>query len=190
MREIFLSPTSLSDGGYGMARLGDTVEAIVERADLPITVVALCGTNEELCKRLTELAKSRTNENVELVVLGFTEKIVKYIATSDLYVGKSGANSIAEPASLGVPIIVNKCSTYIESGIKNYYVRNLGGAMYIPSAKRAAKKVLKLAHNPEMLKKYRDNLLNTPDELYNAEASADLIWQRLRELGYVEDQRK
>ena len=49
---------SLSDGGYGMARLGDTVEAILERADLPITVVALCGTNEELCKRLTELAKS------------------------------------------------------------------------------------------------------------------------------------
>ncbi|MBQ7375276.1 MAG: O-antigen ligase family protein [Clostridia bacterium] len=181
---------SLSDGGYGMARLGDTVRAIVESADLPITVVALCGTNETLCKQLTELAKSHPNDNVELVVLGFTEKIVEYIAASDLYVGKSGANSIAEPASLGVPIIVNKCSTYIETGIKNYYVRNLGGAMYIPSAKRAARKVLELAHNPEKLEPYRNNLLNTPDELYNAEASADLIWQSLCELGYVEDPTK
>ena len=37
---------SLSDGGYGMARLGSTVENIVAIASTPITVIALCGTNE------------------------------------------------------------------------------------------------------------------------------------------------
>ena len=178
---------SLSDGGYGMARLEGTVNRIVQLADMPITVIALCGTNEDLCKRLGELAANCPNANVELIVFGFTDKIVKYIAASDLYIGKSGANSIAEPASLGVPIIVNKCITYIEKGIKNYYVRNLGGAMYIPNSKRAAKKVLEFAHEPEKLNAYRDNLLNTPSELYNAEASADLIWQRLCELGYVKN---
>lgn len=178
---------SLSDGGYGMARLEGTVNELVRLADMPITVIALCGTNEELAKRLAELAQSCPNENVKLIAFGFTDKIVKYIAASDLYIGKSGANSIAEPASLGVPIIVTKCITYIEKGIKNYYVRNLGGAMYIPSAKRAATKALELAREPEKLSFYQNNLLNTPSELYNAEASADLIWQRLRELGYVED---
>ena len=178
---------SLSDGGYGMARLEGTVNELVRLADMPITVIALCGTNEELAKRLAELAQSCPNENVKLIAFGFTDKIVKYISASDLYIGKSGANSIAEPASLGVPIIVTKCITYIEKGIKNYYVRNLGGAMYIPSAKRAAMKALELAREPEKLSFYQNNLLNTPSELYNAEASADLIWQRLRELGYVED---
>lgn len=178
---------SLSDGGYGMARLEGTVRAIVELADLPITVIAFCGTNEELAAILRELAKNCPNENVELIVFGFTEKIVKYIAASDLYIGKSGANSIAEPASLGVPIIVTKCITYIEKGIKNYYVKNLKGAMYIPNAKRAARTALELVRDPERLSYYRDNLLNTPEELYNAEASADLIWQRLCELRYVED---
>jgi UDP-N-acetylglucosamine:LPS N-acetylglucosamine transferase/O-antigen ligase len=177
---------SLSDGGYGMARLGSTVEELIKIADMPITIVALCGTNDKLAEHLAKLAES-CPENIKLIALGFTDKIIKYIAASDLYVGKSGANSIAEPASLGVPIIVNKCSTYIETGIKNYYVRNLRGAMYIPSAKRTAKKICSFAAEPELLAPYRDNLMSAPESLYNAEASADLIWQRLRELGYVEE---
>ena len=102
---------SLSDGGYGMARLGSTVEQIIARADMPITVIALCGTNEVLRDRLQQMADLRPNPNVTLIALGFTDKITKYIAASDLYAGKSGANSISEPASLGVPVIVTKCIT-------------------------------------------------------------------------------
>ena len=177
---------SLSDGGYGMARLGSTVEEIISIADTPITVIALCGTNEHLRDTLQQIADLRPNKNVTLISLGFTDKITKYIAASDLYAGKSGANSIAEPASLGVPIIVTKCITYIERGIKNYYVRNLKGAMYIPSAKLAAKKICGFARNPQLLEQYRKNLEKAPKELYDAEASADLIWQRMQELGYVE----
>jgi UDP-N-acetylglucosamine:LPS N-acetylglucosamine transferase len=173
---------SLSDGGYGMARLGSTVKNLVELADMPITVVALCGTNDALCEELRELA-DRCPEHISLIALNFTDKITKYIAASDIYVGKSGANSIAEPASLGVPIIVNKCITYIERGIKNYYVRTLKGAMYIPNARLAAKKICDFAHAPEKLEPYRKNLTCAPEELYNAEASADLIWQRICELG-------
>ena len=176
---------SLSDGGYGMARLGSTVKALVRKADTPMTIVALCGTNEKLRSELSELASSAPS-HVNLVVLGFTDRITEYIAASDIYAGKSGANSIAEPASLGVPIIVTKCATYIESGIKNYYVRDLKGAMYIPSAKRAAKKICKLAKEPSKLQKYRENLINTPKALYDAEASADLIWQRVCELGTID----
>ncbi len=176
---------SLSDGGYGMARLGSTVKNLVALADMPITIVALCGTNDELCKRLQELSAT-CPAHVKLIALNFTDKITRYIAASDIYVGKSGANSISEPASLGVPIIVNKCITYIERGIKNYYVRNLKGAMYIPNSRLAAKKICEFARSPEKLEYYRKNLLAAPDELYNAEATADLIWQRICELGVEE----
>ena len=173
---------SLSDGGYGMARLGATVKQLVKCSDIPMNIVALCGTNEKLRAELAELAKS-TPEHIELTVLGFTDKITMYIAASDIYAGKSGANSIAEPASLGVPIIVTKCATYIETGIKNYYVKELGGAMYIPNARLAAKRIIKLSKDRNKLEQYRNNLLNTPQSLYDAEASADLIWQRVCELG-------
>lgn len=173
---------SLSDGGYGMARLGDTVKALLRTAKASMTVVALCGTNEKLRAELSELTKTAP-EHIDLVVLGFTDRITEYIAASDIYAGKSGANSIAEPASLGVPIIVTKCATYVETGIKNYYVRDLRGAMYVPSAKRAAKKICELERDRARLEVYRRNLLNTPESLYDAEASADLIWQRVCELG-------
>jgi UDP-N-acetylglucosamine:LPS N-acetylglucosamine transferase len=176
---------ALSDGGYGMARLGSTVKHLVKSADIPMTIIALCGLNEKLRAELDELSH-HTPEHIDLVALGFTDKITQYLAASDIYAGKSGANSIAEPASLGVPIIVTKCATYIEKGIKNYYVKTLKGAMYIPSARRAARKICKLANNREKLEKYRQNLLNTPSALYDAEASADLIWQRVCELGVEE----
>lgn len=189
-RELGLDPdgfvVTLSDGGYGMARLGSTIENILKYADTPITAVAFCGTNDALYDHLKQVSRTHTNKNVTLIPFGFSDQIIKYIAASDLYVGKSGANSISEPASLGVPIIVNKCSTYIETGIKNYYVRNLKGAVHIPNAKLAAKKVIFFAHNRAELEKLHNNLISAPDDLYNAEASADLIWRRLCELGYVD----
>lgn len=187
-RELGISETnftvSLSDGGYGVARLGDTVKMLKRYAgehNAKLTVLAFCGTNEKLRAELSELCGD-CPDNMTLIPFGFCTEIVKYIAASDLYVGKSGANSIAEPASLGVPIIVSKCATYIETGIKNYYVRSLKGAMYIPNAKRVAKKVLSFADDPSGLDSYRKNLMASPTSLFDAEASADLIWQRLCEL--------
>jgi UDP-N-acetylglucosamine:LPS N-acetylglucosamine transferase len=176
---------ALSDGGYGMARLGSTVKNLVKTCQTPITIIALCGTNDALCEELGELSK-HTPSHIRLISLSFTDKITKYIAASDIYVGKSGANSISEPASLGVPIIVSKCITYIERGIKNYYVRNLKGAMYIPNSRLAAKKICAFANDPSKLDRYRNNLQAAPEKLYNAEASADLIWQRICELGVEE----
>lgn len=179
---------SLSDGGYGVARLGQTVKKLIKysaNVQTRITVLAFCGTNEKLLGEL-EVLRSVCPSNMTLIPFGFSKEIVRYIAASDLYVGKSGANSIAEPASLGVPIIVSKCATYIETGIKNYYVRDLKGAMYIPHAALAAKKILFFAQSPEKLEKYKKNLMAAPTELFDAQASADLIWQRVCELEYEE----
>ena len=67
------------------------------------------------------------------------------------------------------------------------YVRNLKGAMYIPNSRLAAKKICSFAKDPSKLDYYRNNLATAPDKLYNAEASADLIWQRVCELGVEEE---
>ena len=166
---------TLSDGGYGMARMEKTVEYLV-KADVPMTVIALCGTNDELYSRLNGLSH---NENIDLVVLPFTDRVAEYIAASDLYAGKSGANSVAEPAALGVPIMITKCITYIERNIKNYYVRDVKGAMYIPSARRAAIRIEKLAQSPDGLKIYADNLKRISSEEFDPYATADLLWELL-----------
>ena len=171
---------ALSDGGYGVARLEKTVNALM-RSKTPITVIALCGTNHELYLRLCERVKGDTG-NVKLIPVDFTNEIVKYIAAADIYAGKSGANSIAEPAALGVPIIVTRCATYIERGIKDYYVKKLHGAEYVPNAIMAAKRIIYFAEHREKLAKYKENLLGKNAPAYDATATADLIWQRACEM--------
>jgi UDP-N-acetylglucosamine:LPS N-acetylglucosamine transferase len=169
---------TLCDGGYGMARLEKTVKYLL-RSKQRMTVIALCGMNEALAKKLEALS---TTDNIRLISLGFTDKVLEYICVADLFVGKSGANSMAEPAALGVPIIVTKCITYVERSIKNFYVNTLKGGFYIPSSRLAAKKIVHLSKNRKELEKYRQNLISNPIASYDAEVTADLIWQRVLEV--------
>ena len=113
----------------------------------------------------------------------FTDKVLEYLALSDLFVGKSGANSMAEPAFFGVPIIITKCATYIERHIKDYYVHTLHGAMYIPSPKLAAVQIIDFAKHPEKLEKYKRGLADFRENC-GAEAIADMIYEDLLRIGY------
>ncbi len=168
----------LCDGGYGMARLGTTVKALL-KSDVPLTVIAMCGTNKKLYAELSAL-ESQAPKHIRLIAVDFTDKPLEYLVCADVFVGKSGANSIAEPASLGIPIIITKCATYIESGIKKYYVRRIKGALYIPSSGHAAKQIEKFAKNPALLKKYKNNLGNSELLLYDAEVSADIVFESVK----------
>lgn len=171
---------ALCDGGYGMARLEKTVKHLL-RSNEKMTVIALCGMNHELYLKLDKQSKN-TPEHIRLIAVDFTDKMLEYLACADVFAGKSGANAIAEPASMGVPIVVTKCITYIERGIKNYYVRKLKGAVYIPNSRLAARRIRRYAAEPALLDELRHNLLSSTRQTYDAKASADLIWQRVCEM--------
>jgi UDP-N-acetylglucosamine:LPS N-acetylglucosamine transferase len=170
---------TLCDGGYGMANLEDTVRELL-KAKEKMTLIALCGTNQELYGRMQKIS---TPQNIRLLPVPFTDRVLEYLALSDLFVGKSGANSMAEPAFLGVPIIITRCATYIERHIKDYYVHTLKGAMYIPSPKLAARKIIELAKEPQKLDKYKSGLADFRRSC-GAEAIADMLYEALTELGY------
>lgn len=175
----------LSDGGYGLARLESTVNHLI-RSKQKLTIIALCGTNNELFDKFSR-KKDECRENIRLIPVSFTNKVLEYLACADVYAGKSGANSIAEPAFLGIPIIVTKCITYIEKGIMRYYVKDLRGALYIPSSRRAAKKIRRFADERSLLTPFRNNLSHSADGAYSAEATADLLWDRIQSLKAKQD---
>ncbi len=170
----------LCDGGYGLAKLEKTVH-LLQKSKQKITVIALCGMNKELYIRLLALSE-HSQKNVRLIPVDFTDKVLEYIAAADVFVGKSGANSVAEPAALGIPIIITKCITYIERGIKNYYVHKIKGAIYLPSAHRAARRIEHFASEPSLLEPYRKSLVSSPRFHYDAEATADILWEHIQEL--------
>ncbi len=168
----------LCDGGYGLARLEKTARLLAKQ-NIRMTVIALCGTNHELYEKLSRPIKGASG-NVKLIAVDYTDKVLEYIACADVFAGKSGANSVAEPAALGIPIVVTKCITYIERGIKNYYVHRIGGAIYRPSSRMAAKQLIRFAEDPTLLDKYRTRLKNSPRFKYDAEATADIIWESVQ----------
>ena len=168
---------TLCDGGYGMANLEKTLKHLLESKQ-KMTLIALCGTNTALYERLSVL---KAPENITLLPQAFTPRVLEFLALSDLFVGKSGANSMAEPAFFGVPIIVTKCITYIERHIKDHYVKELGGALFIPSPKRAAKKILDFAAHPEKLTPFKNALEGFREEC-GAEEMADMIYAAIQKM--------
>ena len=85
----------LAEGGYGIGKMSKICRLAIER-DLPVNIIAVCGKNEELYK---ELSAIETVGKCRLIPIGFTNKILDYIAASDLFCGKSGANILPKRVS-------------------------------------------------------------------------------------------
>ena len=171
----------LADGGYGMAKLEQTVhELLALKAD--IRILAVCGKNAECAARLREI---EVYGPTRLNVYDYADNMLELVCMSDIFVGKSGANSMAEPTFFGLPIIITKCITPIESNTKRYYTRVVGNAMYIPDPKKAAQTIVRLAADPAELGKYTLAAEMQAGD-YGAEKLADLIYERVA--GLVEPQ--
>ena len=63
-------------------------------------LVVICGYNERLYQQLTEAAPERT------VVVGFTDRMVEYMAAADVCVSKPGGLSITEMLTLHLPMVL------------------------------------------------------------------------------------
>ena len=163
----------LSDGGYGMAKLEATVTELVKHK-AEITIFAVCGKNAEGAERLKKL---KCAEGIDLRVFGFTDKMLEFLCAADLYVGKSGANSIAEPTFFGLPVILTKCITPIEVGTKKYFKDIIGNALFIRSPKKAAEKIAYFATHRDELKTLAENTKKRR-AAYGAEQIADLLYER------------
>lgn len=164
----------LAEGGYGIGKMQAICEEILRR-DLPVTLIPICGKNQELFEHFKTLS---VGENTTFLPQGFCTTILQYIAASDLFLGKSG-NIIAEPTFFGVPSIVTKHATHIEQIIASYYVDTVGCAINIFDVKEIVEKVIEFLEHPEQLapliekaKAQRSN--------YGAERCADHIFDLLK----------
>lgn len=139
----------LAEGGYGIGKMQAICEELISR-DAPITLIPVCGKNEQLYEYFKTL---ETGKNVDFRPQGFCKNILEYIAAADLFLGKSG-NIIAEPMFFGVPSIITNHSTNIEKFIADYYTKDVGCAIDILDAEKAADKVEEFYRNPELMQPY------------------------------------
>jgi UDP-N-acetylglucosamine:LPS N-acetylglucosamine transferase len=89
-------------GGYGSGVMLEIAERL-DRSDLDLQLIFVCGKNEKLAKALRE-QQSRLPRFVE----GFTTKVNYYMQTADFFIGKPGPGSVSEALAMHLPVIVER----------------------------------------------------------------------------------
>jgi len=164
----------LMEGGYGIGKMEEICSIVLER-DLPVTLVPVCGKNSALYEKFLKLtSKGRCSFHPQ----GLVDNIFDFMVAADLFCGKSGANSMAEPCFFGVPQIITKFATTIERDIGNHYINSVGSAMKIFSPSRVADKIEEILHNPSVLAPYAE-AAKANRKNYGATKCAEYIFELL-----------
>ena len=123
-------PTVLvAGGGEGSGGLLGQVRTLAEQPH-PWQVIAVCGRNEALRRRL--LAQRFPTPTL---ALGFVEDMPDLMRASDLVVGKAGPGAIAEALATGLPLVLTSYLPGQEHGNVRYVVESRVGR-YAPRPTR------------------------------------------------------
>jgi len=143
-RSLGLSETRflvlLTGGGEGSGGLGRRTAAILRRFD-DVDVVAVCGRNRRLKRRLDALA---ARSGSRLTVTGFAPGLSTLLRCCDLVVTKAGPGTIAEAACCGAPMLLTAHVPGQEAGNAEFVTA--------PGAGRRARSVRRLLTEIERLR--------------------------------------
>ena len=96
----------LSAGGFGVGSVDALISSLLtlqHRAQ----IVAICGRNEELKKRLTKLAaRAKADATVLLKPFGYTKEMDELMAASDIVLGKPGGLTTSEALAKGLAFVI------------------------------------------------------------------------------------
>ena len=96
----------LSAGGFGVGSV-DALIASLMPLQHRSQIVAICGRNEELRKRLQKLAaRSKSDSTVLLKPFGFTKEMDELMTASDLVLGKPGGLTTSEALAKGLVFVI------------------------------------------------------------------------------------
>lgn len=96
----------LSAGGFGVGSVDALVSALMP-LQYRAQIVAICGRNEELKKRLTKLAtRTKPNDTVLLKPFGYTKEMDELMTASDLVLGKPGGLTTSEALAKGLVFVI------------------------------------------------------------------------------------
>jgi 1,2-diacylglycerol 3-beta-galactosyltransferase len=128
----------VSGGGEGSGKLAQQVEALAAQP-APWQVIAVCGRNRRLQRRLAEL-----RFQAPTLVLGFVENMNELMRASDVAVGKAGPGVIAEALATGVPLVVTGYLPGQETD-NAAFVTDTGIGLYAPRPEQLLEAVRGLA---------------------------------------------
>jgi UDP-N-acetylglucosamine:LPS N-acetylglucosamine transferase len=89
-------------GGFGSGVMLEIAERL-DRSDLELQLIFICGKNEKLAKALRDRVS-----RLACFVEGFTTKVNQFMQTADFFIGKPGPGSVSEALAMHLPVIVER----------------------------------------------------------------------------------
>jgi len=112
-----------------------------------IEVVAICGRNLRLRRRLARLA---ARSGGRLVVLGFVDNMSDWLRCADVVIAKAGPGTIAEAACCGAPLLLTSHLPGQEKGNARF-VTAAGAGRHAPRRRQMIRELGELCRNPAAL---------------------------------------
>ena len=141
-------------GGYGKSGMQRVVNALMT-VKHPITVIAICGTNQRLYKRLLRLKKI-VAPRIDLRPYEFVPKVYELNRTADVLITKGGPNAMLDSALMGVPIGVFYCASDIEYQSMHLFTSILNCGRFFKRSHKIVRWVNECVENPSILEIYKE----------------------------------
>ncbi len=136
----------LTGGGEGSGGMARRAAAIVGSFG-DIQLVAICGRNRRLQRRLTRLAARTAGR---LTVLGFVDNMSDWLRCADVVIAKAGPGTIAEAACCGVPLLLTSHLPGQERGNARF-VTGAGAGRRAPRRRQLLRELAGLRRDPAAL---------------------------------------
>jgi len=142
----------LTGGAAGAGKLYPKAAALL-RAFGDVTVVVVCGRNEQLRRRL---ALESWLYGDRLLPLGFVTNMADWLLCDDAVVTKAGPGTIAETLCCGTPLLLTSYLSGQEKGNAEFVV-NAGAGRWVPQVPQLLDAVRELRDDPVLLGQMRVN---------------------------------
>lgn len=139
-------------GGFGVGPIENIIKTVDTVSRKPIQMIAVCGHNEQLLKKLEDL-KARLQ--VSLKILGFIDNVYEYMEVSDILISKSGGITVAESMAKEIPLIVISPIIGQETRNSDFLVNN-GAALRLNKVDELKGAIEDLVAHPEKLAKMKE----------------------------------
>ncbi|HPX62500.1 MAG TPA: glycosyltransferase [Deltaproteobacteria bacterium] len=144
----------LMSGGAGMGNIAALAEQLI-KANEKYQIVAIAGKNEELLNALNTL-KQKFEE--QIITVGYTDQIHRYMAACDMAITKPGGLTTSECLAMGLPMVLVSPIPGQEERNADYLLEN-GAAMKACDPDAVIWRVDMLLYNRNHLNALRENAL-------------------------------
>lgn len=166
----------ITSGAYGATRNKKLVRRLFS-SDLDMNVVFVFGKSEGEIPKFMKLAEKK-KDGVKFFPVGFTDKLSDYMIASDIIIGKTGSNTVAEAAHFGRPMILNATAGKLEEITAEYYEKT-GVAVRMKSVKKIANVIEMEIRTGNGFMKESEKCAPYKD-CTGAEKAADLLFELLK----------